>query len=276
LPLLFLGVSAFLAFNTGTGADLLAGVALPPDATSHAPFMVERWSRQFWTFLMVGAALTVTLWLLVEMVRGAKAMRPPGAARVFVLMVAAIGLAVVYAPEFVFLKDHFGTRMNTVFKFYYQGWLLLGLASAYAVVAAWRAKGERYLVARVLGTVSALLMAAGLLFPVAAAYAKTGGFGTETPTFDATAYISPDEQAAVRWVRDHTAPQSRVLEGKGPSYWSSYNRISMMTGRPTLLGWEGHERQWRGLAYAEMAAGRPEALALVYRDGTADQIRAAL
>jgi len=37
-----------------------------------------------------------------------------------------------------------------------------------------------------------------------------------------------------------------------------------MTGRPTLLGWDGHESQWRGRAYGEMAAGRPEALQTIY------------
>jgi uncharacterized membrane protein len=39
----------------------------------------------------------------------------------------------------------------------------------------------------------------------------------------------------------------------------------MSTGNPTLLGWDFHERQWRGGAYDRLAAGRPEALDQIYR-----------
>ncbi|OUC09116.1 hypothetical protein RY27_04840, partial [Litorilinea aerophila] len=53
-------------------------------------------------------------------------------------------------------------------------------------------------------------------------------------------------------------------------------RISTPTGRPTLLGWDFHEVQWRGEASGAMARGRPEVLELIYRTGTAQQIREAL
>ena len=48
----------------------------------------------------------------------------------------AIGLVLVYVPEFVYLRDNFGTRMNTIFKFYYQAWLLFGMAGGYTIVTA--------------------------------------------------------------------------------------------------------------------------------------------
>ena len=40
---------------------------------------------------------------------------------------------------------------------------------------------------------------------------------------------------------------------------------SAASSRPTLLGWDGHEVQWRGRDYGPMAAGRPEGVAAVYR-----------
>lgn len=40
----------------------------------------------------------------------------------------------------------------------------------------------------------------------------------------------------------------------------------MSTGNPTLLGWDFHERQWRGNAgYDKMAAMRPDVIDQIYR-----------
>ena len=50
----------------------------------------------------------------------------------FTLLLIAAGAVLTLAPEFVYLRDGFGTRMNTVFKLYYQAWLFWGIASAFA------------------------------------------------------------------------------------------------------------------------------------------------
>jgi uncharacterized membrane protein len=247
----------------------MAGTPLPEGASGYGRYMVERWLGAPWTLLAVGLLLTLVATVLLQSLRrGQDTDGPASLDGLFVLLLAALGLALVYAPEFVYLRDNFGTRMNTVFKFYYQGWLLLGLAAAYSCVAAWRSSGRQYRgAARVLAVLSLGLMAVGLLYPLAGVYAKTGGFAAERLTFDASAYIGADELAAAAWVEAHVPLQARVLEGKGASYNASYNRMSTLTGRPTLLGWDGHEAQWRGRAYGEMARGRPEALDTVYRNG---------
>jgi uncharacterized membrane protein len=49
--------------------------------------------------------------------------------------------------------------------------------------------------------------------------------------------------AAIQWLK--TAPPGIVLEAVGGSY-SSFGRVSTMSGKPTVLGWPGHESQWRG------------------------------
>ncbi len=51
----------------------------------------------------------------------------------FVLLLVLTAALLTVAPEYVYLKDNFGARMNTIFKFYYQAWVLFGLASAYAL-----------------------------------------------------------------------------------------------------------------------------------------------
>ena len=279
-PIAFLTTSALLATRTGTGQALLSRMVLPEGASEYMPFIIERWTGRPFTFLLVGALLTgvvVLVWqILAEY-------RHTGAPVLFALLLAGIGLLLVYAPEFVYLRDNFGTRMNTVFKFYYQAWLLFGLSGAYAISQALRAvnwrRGASGLLTAAPAALALLLILGGLIFPVAGAYSKTGGFASENPTFDATAYIrqqSPNEAAAIDWVQANTAPGAVVLEGKGASYRADTARVSAATGRQTLLGWDGHESQWRGEAYGEMAAGRPEAIDLIYRSGSPIQVDEAL
>ena len=63
-----------------------------------------------------------------------------------------------------------------------------------------------------------------------------------------------------------------IVEGKGASYRADLSRISTLTGRQTLLGWDGHEAQWRGKQYGDMAQGRAEALDAIYRGSAGAQL----
>lgn len=303
-PAFFLGLSTILAINTPRGRQVLTGnMPLPEGAASYLPFILARWGANFWPFLLVGILIAVTLWLIW---RYLQQFSVPGnlahqndtladeahwqrraLADVFVLTLALIGLLLIFAPEFVYLRDNFGTRMNTVFKFYYQGWLLLGLTVAYTIVTVGSqvtkivADSGKSTLGRVAGfgtiiavTLSFIMVVQGLFYPVMAIYSKTGGFGGEA-TFNSIAYVaqySPAEWAAIEWVRTHTPYDAIVLESKGSSYYATHNRMSTMTGRQTLMGWDGHESQWRGKAFGEMAQGRDQALEIIYRGGAPEQI----
>ncbi len=287
VPALFLGLSLLLAVQTSVGQDLLARMPLPPDQTSYTQAILGRWLDRPWTFLLVGGLAAISLSLLWA--RLVEPRERDGPAVTFALMLASIGLLLAFAPEFVYLRDNFGTRMNTVFKFYYQAWLLLGVAGVLGILAAWsparRLEGQAsdalspgpHLLARGAGALALLLILAGLIYPVAGAYVKIQAFGMpETPTLDGLAYIGPDERALIAWIREHTDPEDIVLEAQGRSYLAYYGRISASTGRATLLGWDGHEAQWRGPAYGEMAAGRPEAIQAIYRTAAPGEIRVLL
>jgi YYY domain-containing protein len=280
VPIGFLALSTLVS-STAWGQGQLARMELPPEAPSYASVIVQRWLAEPWTLLLVGTLLTVASACLVLVLRMPLNVWRESVDLVFVLLLGAIGLALVYAPEFVFLRDHFGSRMNTVFKFYYQGWLLLGLASAYVITVVLRRLPRQFGAVEGLALASLLLIFAAMLFPIAGVYAKTGGFARPAngPTLDATAYAkqnAPDVMAAVEWVQQNTTPDEVVLEGKGDSYSPDHNRISTMTGRATLLGWRGHESQWRGRAFGTMAQGREDVLEIVYRTGSPEEIAAAL
>ena len=278
LPGLSLLVSIYVALNTPAGTELLARTPLPDGSPGYLALIASRWGSQLWTFVLAGGLLglfAAVIWahLEAEAEKRTATLSLPHPLT-FVLFLAAIGLLLVYAPEFVFLRDNFGTRMNTVFKFYYQAWLLFGLAGAFTITVAlgdWR--GWR-LAPALLGSVALVLGVSSSIYLFAGVYSKTMGFST-TPTFDATAWLaagSGDELAAAAWVRANTQPNDLVVEGKGASYRSDLSRISTLTGRQTLLGWDSHETQWRGEAYAEMALGRAEALDAIYRGSAAGQL----
>jgi uncharacterized membrane protein len=302
LPLFFLIGSVVLAVNTPRGRQLLAGnMPLPEGAESYLPFILQRWAGNFWTLLLVGLLISLLLWLIWRYLQqlaadpiavvDQQADPTPGARtdlpNLFVLLLAFVGLVLVFAPEFVYLRDNFGTRMNTVFKFYYQAWLLFGLAGSYGIVTtvtdffAGESMAERRAMQPLVrvGTfacalLSLLVVSCGLFYPVMAIYSKTGGF-ERTPTFNSVAYLaeySPAEWAAIEWVRANTAGDAIVLESKGSSYYSTYNRMSTISGRQTLMGWDGHESQWRGKAFGEMAQGRDQVLETIYRGAPPEQI----
>jgi len=272
---------AFLAFSSAVfdSTSLSTRVPLPSGAASHLPFILERWTSRPLTFLTFGLALAVCLAILWSIIRSSEVGELPRV-HPFLLLVVAIGLLLIYLPEFIYLRDNFGSRMNTVFKFYYQAWLVLAIGAAYMTASAlfrWRNGVPRLSAA--LSFITLVAATAALLFPAAGAYSKTNGFTSTELTLDAVQYVAyenPAELAAVYWVLANTDPDAVVLEGKGASYRANYSRVSSMTGRGTLLGWDGHEAQWRGASYGEMAAGRGELLDSVYRTARPDEIPAML
>lgn len=205
-----------------------------------------------WTYLLLAALLAWTLALLVRSSAASPApasgddpspLRAPVV--LFALMALLTALLLTFSVEFVYLRDTFGTRMNTVFKFYFQAWVLLGLVAAFAVVYLARYAGR---VLRWGGlTLVTLLVIAGLFYPVFATYTRAEKF-RPTPTLDGAAYLvrqNPGDSAAAAWLRQNVSGVATVLEAYGGSYTYA-GRISAQTGLPTLLGWDGHELQWRG------------------------------
>lgn len=190
---------------------------------------------------------------------------------VFVFLLIALGTLLLIGPEFLYLRDQFGSRINTVFKFYYQAWMLWSLAASYGIaVLVQKLRGGWSIVFRVgLG----LLLLVGLTYPIFGILTRTDDFrlgralellntiqtnDDETSKslarqelaslwtldyFDMVQRQNPDEAAAIRWLE--SAPDGVVAEAIGGSY-SGYARVSTLTGQPTVLGWPGHESQWRG------------------------------
>jgi len=165
----------------------------------------------------------------------------------FTAILILIGAALTIFPEFFYLRDGFGTRMNTIFKFYFQAWIIWGIAAAYTTAVLW--KQLRGVGKFAFQAVWSLMLIAALAYPAVNLYAKSGipGKPLSELTLDGKRYLqlyNPDEWAAFEWLK--TAPSGVVVETVGASYIPDTSRVSTHTGLQTVLGWQGHEWQWRG------------------------------
>ncbi len=171
---------------------------------------------------------------------------------VFCALMILIAAALVIFPEFFYLRDLFGTRMNTIFKFYYQAWILFALGAAYACGDLWKILPG--LKKAVFSGIMILLLAMVMIYPVFIANGKWGSLNRkQTHTLDGAAYLRfsrKDDWKGVQWLNE--AAPGIVLEKVGSSY-SGDNIVSTFAGVPAVLGPVGHESQWRG-GYKEIGS----------------------
>ncbi len=178
----------------------------------------------------------------------------------FTLILILVGLALPLAVEFIYLRDNFGIRMNTIFKFYFQAWVLLALAAAFAVYYVAKHLRGTAAIAWLIGL--GLLVAGGLVYPLLAIPNKADFF-QNPPRLDGMAWIAqarPGDYAGIQWLNQNAiGDDAVVLEAPGAKYaaYQYTSRVSAMTGLPTLLGWGGHQSQWRG-NYDEPARREPD------------------
>lgn len=226
-------------------------------------------------FLVFGAGLTVAALLLFTVIFEIRREDGDvGATVTSVFLMFAVGTSVM-AELFVVTGDI--GRMNSVFKFLYESWVLYAIASGYAL---WYVTGQLLLMVRAgrlprsairmwaVGTITLLL--AATLFPIFATRVRLADRFSPGPlTLDGDAYLErnpviTDSGAAIvrmgedvpliEWLRENVRGSPTIVEIPGPLYtWTA--RISINTGLPTVIGWDYHETQQR-FAYSEEIADR--------------------
>ena len=252
----------------------------------------------------------------------------------FGLLLVAMGLVLCLVPEFFYLRDNFGSKINTIFKFYYQAWIMFSLATAYGIYSFF-AEPFAKLPPRTLRIMYAILGAfvlfAGLLYPILGVYSRTmvetGRIRLEsfshsfpenwqspqymvqddefvergtllvvdnsqsvnqvlarhdgqvqivdnkiyvvpTLTLDGgRSMVQPDDYVVVQCLNQLVQGDNVVVaEASRDAYNSQYGRVGAITGIPIVLGWENHERQWRGSTYPLVAGTRRFDLDELYTD----------
>ncbi len=278
LPLTLFGPILAMLVILGTillnpaGRDYINSIINNPEiqpmiggATLNNLLQTSLWRRLTnpWTFLFLGGLLGWALALLVNLNEIDIGIRSQELgirnSEKFVLILLMVGLALPLSVEFIFLRDNFGYRMNTIFKFYFQAWVLLALVAAFAVY--YVSHHLRGIYKYGWNVTITMLVMAGMFYPMLAIADKTNYFHNK-PTLDGMAWIKdfhPGDYAAIVWLRENAPANAIILESPGSGY-ASYQytgRVSALTGIPTLLGWGGHQSQWRG-NYDEPARREPD------------------
>lgn len=166
-----------------------------------------------------------------------------------ILGFSAVGLILI--PELVYVRDIYEkeyARSNTMFKLTYQAFLMFGILMGYAFVRLWLER--RHWLRKALTAVGFVCFAGCCCYIGTAVHSWFGQVWDKNQYqgLDATAFLETsfsEDAAAIRWLNENVEGNPVVLEANGDSY-SDYERVSAMTGLPTILGWYVHEWLWRG------------------------------
>ncbi len=166
----------------------------------------------------------------------------------FPLFLTFLAAVVVLGPEFVFLRDQFGYRINTIFKFYFEAWLLFGMVAGYAAAVLFMLPHRPWRL--VVDFLLIVTIGMGLVYTVYGFADKTHEFQPPNGlTLDGAAFLtrsSPDEWAGIQWLQKAT--YGNIVEAApvppDTGEYSDFGQVSEFSGLPTVIGWVLHEYQW--------------------------------
>jgi YYY domain-containing protein len=201
-------------------------------------------------------ALPLAVWAALLLLRPAL----PDGKRLILFMIGT-SLLLTMVVEIVVIRGDVG-RMNTVFKFYLQAWVMLGISAAAALgwllpeFSKWLPSGRSAWT-----TVAVILVAFASLYFLIAGMAKVRDrMNPAAPhSLDAIVYMNgaqyfdfggaidlSEDYRAIRWMQQNVQGSPVIVEGNCTEYrWCS--RFTIYTGLPGVLGWNWHQRQQRAL-----------------------------
>ena len=240
----------------------------------------------YWTGSLLTVILLFTIWTAKEVLSNRD-----GSASYAILPMAMIALALCIGigVEFVRVTGDIG-RMNTLFKYYLDAWVLFAMASAYilwylASKGALRHRGVSIARGGWLAILM-LLLVSSFIYPVLGTKHRLADrFSTQNVTLDGADFMKTAvhgdwvgqkhielrwDYDAIRWLQDNVKGSPVVLEAHTEQYqWGA--RIANYTGLPTVIGWRWHQTQQR-MKYTDAVISRTFSVREMY--STTDTTRA--
>lgn len=243
-----------------------------PSPTSLAVAVSTRWRN----LVPVLVFLLLMFWLVLAKSEKVRKISPWDLAGLYAAVLILVATLIIYVTELFYVRDVlFGNRINTVFRFHYQVWILLSVAAAYGVyymgtvgfnlsspwkysLIAWRG-------------LTILFIAGALFYPAAASFNYLN-FKAK-PTLDGLAFLNPAERDALAWLKANVPEGTVIAEAFGNVY-SEGGRVSQRTGISTIVQWAEHQKMWRG--GDEAFRGRPQDVEAIFRSNNLEQVRSLL
>jgi len=215
----------------------------------------------------------IGLWVVILMLRPGRSdgMR-------FLLFLIGTAVTLTLVVELIYLPGDIG-RMNTVFKFYLQAWVMFALSAG--VCLGWVLKSLRYWrehLAFLWQAMLYLLVAGAALFTVMGTMDKIQDrMALDAPhTLDGMAYMESatyfdlgaqmtlsEDYQAIRWMQENIQGSPVILEGQAYEYrWG--NRYTIYTGLPGVVGWNWHQRQQRAILKSNIVQERVDSVNAFY------------
>jgi YYY domain-containing protein len=245
-----------------------------------------RYSFLIWLGLAIVFSITIFFltkeimiaWLVFPMVVWAGLLiirKDQSDAKRFVLFLTGTALVLTLMVELIVLKGDIG-RMNTVFKFYLQAWIMFAVSSGAAlfwsipeIVKHWFPE-----VKTTWQIILITLFACAAMYPITASAEKIDDrmSNKTSPTLDGMEYMKhssyfdegvnmslDEDYEAIRWMQENVVGSPVIVEANTVEYrWGS--RYSIYTGLPGVIGWNWHQRQQRAVVPSNWIIDRVDAV----------------
>ncbi len=151
----------------------------------------------------------------------------------------------LYLSELFYVKDIFGNRMNTIFKFHYQVWIVFSITSGISLKFLLEYNLRN--ITRIILSISFLILATSNIYFVTASYlTKIKESSNLNPNLSSINQLENDtnKYELIKYLRLNSNHNDVIIETQGKSYTND-SQISSESRIPTILGWVGHQLQWR-------------------------------
>jgi len=190
----------------------------------------------------LGVVISVALlFIIISSFQGVKLIHKNDYHQLFVHICLFIFSIMIILTHYIFIQDSFNNQMNTIFKFWYDGWIVLSIISPvyiYLILTNFFSVKLKYFIFFMV-----ILFLFFNVYNVLSIYSRISD--TQNKSLDGFSYLKTsnlDLYNAISWASKNLN-NDIVLESVGNSY-SNSNIFSAFTGNPTLLAWPGHQLQW--------------------------------